>query len=320
MRTYISSNTIFKKAGTFVCFAFLLFSVSACTTFDVPTTSSVASTGLPTKHTIQNVPVIPQDDHYCGPAALATVAQYNGYNLSQDKAAEMVYTPGRKGTFQHDVVSAMQRTGLLAVPVNTTETMMEEVAADNPVLIFQNLGLSWKPFWHYSVIAGYDLPERKLLVHGGSKESKWKSFSTIGKTWKRTGFWGYVGVPAGEIPPTASEEDLLQATAALETAGLPDQAAKSYSAIQKAFPNSAGASFGLGNIAMTRENYSVAEKYYRQALSKEQGHVYAANNLAYALSKQGKRTEACTHLKSHMSGSVKASEMLADSYKELCRN
>ena len=208
---------------------------------------------------------------------------------------------------------------MLAVPVNSPEELIEELASDHPAIIFQNLGLAWYPVWHYSVIAGYDLPESKLLVHGGTEEAQWKSFSTVGKTWKRTGYWGYIAVPVGSSTPTASEEELLQATAGLEAAGFQDKATQSYKTVLKTYPHSYGALFGLGNIAMTDKKYAAAENYYRRALKINPQHAYSLNNLTYSLAKQGKTKEGCAILSKHLADDTQEhSDELQNTYSELC--
>lgn len=80
----------FLKRSIVLCFSFFVFVLSGCTSFDMPDSASLTAQGLPQKHVVNNVPVIEQKDHYCGPAALATMAQYNGRDLSQDDASELV--------------------------------------------------------------------------------------------------------------------------------------------------------------------------------------------------------------------------------------
>ncbi len=310
----------FKAGRAVLLFPFLLCLLSACTTIHVPDQAELSRLNVPTHHEIAGVPVIEQEDHFCGPAALASIAQYNGTKLSQEDAAELVYTPGRKGTFQHDIVSAFQRQGYITIPISTYEEAVTEIAADHPVMIFQNLALKWVPMWHYSILSGYDLNDKEFLVHGGRDEAIWQAFKTVGLTWKRAGFWGYVAVPAGEVVPSASEAEMLQAIAGIETAGFQDEAERAYQTVLKSNSQSDAALFGLGNISMARENYKFAEEFYRQALVVNAENYFALNNLAYSLDKQGEHVKACVLLEKNL-GTPKetaAQLMLEDTNAELC--
>jgi hypothetical protein len=297
--------------------------LNACASVPMPEQSFVQQHELSKRHIIDGVPVIPQKDHYCGPAALAMTLQYRDVEISQDQAADMVYTPGRKGTFQHDIITAIQRKGLLPVPVHSAEDMLLEITHDNPVIIFQNRGLKWYPVWHYSVVRGYDLDEKDLLIHGGLAEPQWKSYSAIMKTWNRAGNWAYVAMTPGDLPASAGEADLLQSAAEFEHAmSIIDQHSKAqsvYLSILDRYPSSSGALFGLGNIEMTLKNYGAAEKYYRDALRIDERHYYSLNNLAYSLDAQNRTREACVMLRDFVEQENQAAPaMLTDSYTELC--
>lgn len=288
--------------------------LSACTSVTIPTKETLKQHNISDYHIIENVPVIQQKEHYCGPAALATLIQHSGLSLSQDEAAEMVYTQGRKGTFQHDIISAIQRLNLLAVPVRTSTDLMIEIADNHPVLIFQNLGLSWYPMWHYSVITGYDLGEEDFYIHDGRNPAHWRSMYALLRTWKKTENWGYIAVKPGTIPKTATLEELLQSTAQLEVAGFLESAKTSYKAMIDHFPNAYAAHFGLGNVAMAQDDPKSAEKHYQDALKIKADWLPAINNLAYAYDKQNKTESACALLKSY----IKSAPNIKDSHQELC--
>ncbi len=50
---------------------------------------------LPPRAEVAEVPFFPQEDLYCGPAALATVLTWTGTPVTQEEMAKQVYTPGR---------------------------------------------------------------------------------------------------------------------------------------------------------------------------------------------------------------------------------
>jgi hypothetical protein len=45
------------------------------------------------------------------------------------------------------------------------QQLCEEVAAGHPVIVLQNIGLSWYLVWHYAVVVGYDLHEGTVIFH-----------------------------------------------------------------------------------------------------------------------------------------------------------
>ena len=57
------------------------------------------------------VPFFAQDDHLCGPAALAMVAQAAGRSVTPQQLTPQVYLPGRQGALQVEMLAATRRQG-----------------------------------------------------------------------------------------------------------------------------------------------------------------------------------------------------------------
>ncbi len=134
---------------------------------------------LPVTAEITSVPFVAQERFYCGPAALTMALAWSGLDVTQDEIAAEVYTPGRQGTLRSDVLAVARRHGRLAVTVPTLPALLGEIAAGHPVIIFQNLGLSWVAQWHFAVAIGYDLAAGEILLHSGLKARKSMSLSTF---------------------------------------------------------------------------------------------------------------------------------------------
>ncbi|HCD05301.1 MAG TPA: bacteriocin/lantibiotic ABC transporter, partial [Methylophaga sp.] len=97
---------------------------------------------------LEDVPFFPQTQYQCGPAALATVMQYRGIDILPDTLTEQVYIPEKQGSLQIEMIAATRKQGLMPYPLAPDmEDLLTEVAAGNPVLVMQNLGYNWKPFW-----------------------------------------------------------------------------------------------------------------------------------------------------------------------------
>lgn len=269
----------------------LLLGLTACST--IQTQEVVEARGpLPVRAEVGNVPFFPQEKYYCGPAALAMVLAWSGLPVSQDDLVSEVYTPARQGTLRTDVLAAARRHGRLAVEVGSLRNLLTEIAAGNPVLVFQNLALNWYPRWHYAVAIGYDLDAREITLHSGLDERRVVPLSVFERTWRRGDHWALVVLPPERLPVSAAETPVLRAAAGLERVERYSEAATAYAAVAARWPQSFAARMGLGNSLYAVEDYPGAERAFLEAIKNDSGAAAAWNNLAYALAAQGRRQEA----------------------------
>jgi hypothetical protein len=268
--------------------------VSALTGCATPQTDRLleAPTALPPRAEVAGVPFLPQEEYYCGPAALAMVLSWSGQSVTQDEVAAQVYTPGREGTLQSDVIAAARRHGRLAVPVTRLSDLAAELAAGHPVVVFQNLGLGWFPVWHYAVAIGYDLDAGHLILHSGLEARRVMPLRIFERTWARGDHWGLVVLPPQELPVAADEVAVLRAATGLEQAGKFGAAATAYAALTERSPDSLEAWIGLGNAAYAAGDLEQAEHAFRTAAERHPDAAAAWNNLAHVLGKTGRRAEA----------------------------
>lgn len=247
---------------------------------------------LPAQAYVDDVPFFAQETNYCGPAALAMVLAWSGLEVTQQDVAHQVYTPGREGTLQTDILAAARRQGRLALAVTTPQDLLKELAAGHPVLVFQNLGLSWYPKWHYAVALGYDVEKDLMVLHSGLDAHRRMSFGTFLRTWEKGGNWALVVLPPSELPATGDEAAWLQAATALERARRYDDAAAAYLAISDRRPGSLGALVGLANAHYAAGRLPLAADALTNALAHHPDAAPAWNNYAYVLDDMGERTEA----------------------------
>ncbi len=218
----------------------------------MPTSSDGLSQSLrdlPEKKEIENVPFIKQSAGTCGPATLAMALQANGKNISMQELESQVFTPGMNGSLQTDLISASRRQGMLAVPIEGINALIREVAAGHPVIVFENLGLSWIPQWHFALVYGYDLPSRELILHTGPYEHHHLGIDDFEKSWKLANEWGLVVLPPNQLSATANEVAHVKAAAGLEQARQSASAKSAYEKIIEKWPQSLGARVGLANLA-----------------------------------------------------------------------
>ncbi|MEQ9198640.1 MAG: PA2778 family cysteine peptidase [Rhodospirillales bacterium] len=124
--------------------------------------------GMPVTYELNHVPFFAQEQYFCGPAALATVLNATGLETEPDSLAQTIYTPGRQGTLQTEILTGARRQGRLALPVRRLSDVFLNVADGRPVLILQNLSLEIVPLWHYAVLVGFDLPGQTVLLRSGT--------------------------------------------------------------------------------------------------------------------------------------------------------
>lgn len=244
--------------------------------------------GLPASVELTEVPFFPQERYQCGPAALATVLQSRGRAVTPEQLVRQVYLPGRRGSLQAELIAAARRAELLPVRLEGGLTaLLRELAAGNPVLVLQNLGLSWWPRWHYAVAVGYDLDRRELVLRSGTLRRRLTDFALFERTWARARHWALVIVPADAIPPTASPLAYLEAAAGLEAVGRIETAARAYAGAVRRWPEAPAAWLGLGNTALARGDARAAASAFLQLLALAPEGPVGWNNLAYALAGSG---------------------------------
>lgn len=208
-----------------------------------------ASPSGPRSHQIAHVPFILQSSGLCGPAALSMVMGTYERNISVDEIAKQVYTPGMKGTFQSDMISASRRNGMLAIPIEGFSALLAEIAADHPVIVFENLLLSWLPQWHYAVVFGFDLDRETIQLHSGPEKSKIWDIRKLERSWKLADYWGLVVLPPNLLSASADEFSHAKAAAGLEQAGHRTEALVAYKTMLSKWPQSLTALIGLSGQA-----------------------------------------------------------------------
>jgi tetratricopeptide (TPR) repeat protein len=238
---------------------------------------------LPRNHELVNTPFFPQELYQCGPAALATVLTARGIRKIPEELESEVYIPARQGSLQVEMLAAARKHGVVPVIMPPDmENLLREVAAGNPVLVLQNLALSWFPSWHYAVVIGYDLDERTILLRSGTTRREKLSFRTFEKTWARSNRWGFVALKPGEVPAMGEPEPMIRALLDFEKKAPPGSAEKAYEAAVRKWPANLVLLMGWGNTAYANGRYQTAQKAFRQAISAHPQSAAAYNNLAHA--------------------------------------
>ncbi len=240
--------------------------------------------GLPTRVELADTPFFPQVRYQCGPAALATVLNTRGVTITPDELVPQVYLPAREGSLQAEIIAAVRRQALLALPVEPAfNALLAEIAAGHPVLVLQNLGLNWMPRWHYAVAVGYDLERQEIILRSGTEARRITPFGVFMNTWNRSKRWGIVVMAPGAFPAQTDPITYLQAASALESLGQHQNAREAYQASTARWPDNPLAWLGLGNTEYALGHAVPAEAAFRHVLQLQADASVAWNNLAYAL-------------------------------------
>ncbi len=170
------------------------------------------------------------------------VMNWNGRNISVDDLAAQVYMPGMKGSLQADMVSASRRNSMMAIQIEGLSSLLREVSAGHPVIVFENLALTWAPQYHYAVVYGYDLDQETVLMHSGPTAGKKWDMRKFERSWMLGDYWGLVVLPPGELAASGTELAHVTAAAGLEQLSKTAEAEKSYLAILKRWPPKPGRS------------------------------------------------------------------------------
>ncbi len=247
---------------------------------------------LPIRHELDTVPFYPQEAYQCGPASLAMTLTWSGIQVDPEAITPEVFTPSLKGSLQSAMISTARRRGRVAYPISGAEEMLEEVAAGHPVIILQNLGLSWYPVWHYAVVVGYDLELGIVLLHSGVTSQKRLSLRVFNNTWARGDYWGLLVLPPSRLPATATEHNYVSAVLGLEKAQQWQAAIEGYNTALARWPDSLSARMGLGNSYYALGDLVSAEAAFREATIRFPTSGMAYNNLAQVLWERDNRKEA----------------------------
>ena len=248
--------------------------------------------GGPTRAMVAKVPFFAQEELQCGPAALAMALNWSGVAVQPSELTPEVFTPGLNGSLQSGLIGATRRHGRIAYPITGSEPLLAEVAAGHPVIVLVNLGLSWYPKWHYAVVIGFDQERDEVILHSGLTANEHLKSGVFLNTWQRGEYWGLLVLPPNRLPNKVEEGAWLDAVAGLEKTGHWREAATGYTTALKRWPQSFGASMGLGNSRYSQHDLAGAAEAFRRATLLEPKNGIPFNNLAQALNKQGKRKEA----------------------------
>ncbi|KZY59006.1 hypothetical protein A3737_24480, partial [Oleiphilus sp. HI0065] len=244
---------------------------------------------IPSRANVEYVPFVGQAEYFCGPSAMSMMLQAQGLEPDLDQLVSMVYVPERKGSFQVELKAATRRFDLIPYEIKPNmEDLLREVAAGNPVLVLQNLGLKSAPTWHYAVVVGYDLPNKEVILHSGMEANAHFLITTFERTWlAQSDGWGMVISAANTFPRTAEPLPYQKSIESLVNIGKTDLALDAYIHAVEHWPESAALAFGAGNLLYNLNEYEEANQFFFQATQLEPSNAIYWNNASYSAAQLG---------------------------------
>ncbi|WP_372525107.1 PA2778 family cysteine peptidase [Piscinibacter sp.] len=215
---------------------------------------------------LESTPFFPQTEYQCGPAALATVLAAAGLPADPAELAQQVFLPARTGTLQIEMMAGARRQGAVATRVPATlEALLREVQQGHPVVVLQNLGLSWYRVWHYAVLVGYDIDAGDVLLRSGSTRREVMPMRTFEHTWTRSGAWAFVALAPGQWPAGAEENAVVDASVGFERVAPPAQAVAVYRSALDRWSGNLSLAMGLGNSLYAAGDMHAAADAFKAA-------------------------------------------------------
>lgn len=250
-------------------FSLLLFLVCVSCATRTPVTDKLSQSKTESTQ-IQNVPVIKQKEHHCGPATLAMVMQYQGKMITAQEAAKGLIHDKLKGSFITEMKARARQEGFMVLEVNDLNKVFTEVKAGHPVIVLQNNGFKFFPKWHFAVLTGMDFQGPDVFLNDGSDKVHEMDMRLFERSFVLGGGRSLVVLSPGKLSATASELDHVEAATMIESLGKIPEANKAWVAILAKWPENPVAVIGAGNTyylqGMKNDARKVLEKGPETAL------------------------------------------------------
>ncbi|MGS2719091.1 PA2778 family cysteine peptidase [Paraglaciecola aestuariivivens] len=248
-------------------------------------------TELSTTKTIQDVPFYPQQAFYCGPTTLSEVLNFNGFDTAPEQIAPQLFIPGREGSLQLEMVSAARTFGMLAYAKPSSLTELFYLVEHNvPVIVFQNLGTTWIPMWHYAVVIGFDQQQQQVILHTGVTRQHSMSYDLFERVWQRAGYWSLALLPPEQDYEFLEPFTYIGAAYDLLSLGYEKQGLAHLENATKLWPNQWLSYFLLGNYYLDKSSEAIT--WFERGFKLAKNNTEYLNNYSYALANQGCLIEA----------------------------
>lgn len=214
---------------------------------------------------------IPQEDNYCGPAALAMLANHYGHPVSQEEIAGSIYLPEIRGTLTADLAGYAQRFDLWTRQYRGSRAdLRQKLSAGLPMIVLGKLGANY----HYFVVLDYR--DGELIVHSDTRAYLRLREDDFLRWWDRADRWTLLVCPPGKAAWRLSADEHNDLGVFLERADRLVAAAGHYREANRLAPGNSYFLMNLGNALMKQKLFAEAASVFRRANNPD-----AMNNLAF---------------------------------------
>ena len=253
---------------------------------------SVASLASTTDDVL-NVPFIAQKPNYCGPAALAMLANYYGHPVSQDEIASAIYLPDIGGTLTSELSDYARHFNLWVRQYRgSTDDLRQKLSAGVPLLVLGKFG--GQP--HYFVVLGWDSFRQIVTVHSDARPRLEMRLEDFQRYWDHAGNWTMLVCPPEKATWRLSAEEHNDLGLFYEHAGQLAPATEHYAAATQLLPENSYYRMNLGNVLLKQRRLYEAAGAFAHAVDLDSQNADAMNNLAYTYSEIGSNLDEAAKL------------------------
>lgn len=135
---------------------------------------------------IEGVPFVKQKDNFCGPAAMASVMQFYGDDVSQEEVAVEIYIPKLEGALISDMENYASDRGYEVKVLNgSMESLRFAIDKGSPVILLVDRGVWRVSVPHYYVAYGYIEKEKAIILHTGNEGGREIGYDELDSEWKK---------------------------------------------------------------------------------------------------------------------------------------
>lgn len=230
---------------------------------------------------VLNVPFIAQKPNYCGPAALAMLANYYGHPVTQDEIASAIYLPDIGGTITSELGDYARRFNLWVRQYHgTLDDLRQKLDAGVPLLVLGKFGD--QP--HYFVVLGWDKFRQVVTVHSDTRPRFEMHLEDFQRHWDRAGNWTLLVCPPEKVKWRLSAEEHNDLGLYFEHATLLAVATEHYVTATQLRPENSYFRMNLGNVLLKQRRLREAANAFTSAVELDAQNADAMNNLAYTYS------------------------------------
>ena len=242
---------------------------------------------------VLDVPFIAQKTNYCGPAALAMLANYYGHPISQDEIASAIYLPDIGGTLTSELGDYARRFNLWVRQYHgTLDDLRQKLDAGVPLLVLGKFGD--QP--HYFVVLGWDKFRQVVTVHSDTRPRYEMRLEDFQRRWDHSGNWTLLVCPPEKATWRLSAEEHNDLGLFFERAGLLGAATEHYVVATQLHPENSYFRMNLGNVLLKQRRLREAVGAFIRALELDAQNADAMNNLAYTYSEMGSNLDEAANL------------------------